>query len=93
MVLKAPTEDLNHYIRQKFYPFKNEQMKELTQQIEIYIQLLYQVLLYNKAKSPRDQGLDMEYGLIKKGLEKKSLAAAATQDQTKYRAYCLLYEF
>jgi hypothetical protein len=53
-------------------------MKELTQQIDIYVQILYQVLLYNKTKSPRDQGLDIESGLMKRINEKRSLAAAAT---------------
>ena len=75
---KNQDEELNVYLRRHFYPFKNDQMKELTSQIEIYIQLLYQVLLYNKAKTPRDQGLEMESGLIKKGSGRKSLAAAAT---------------
>ena len=61
---KPDEEQLNIYLRRHFYPFKNDQMKELTSQIEIYIQLLYQVLLYNKAKTPRDHGLEMESGLL-----------------------------
>ena len=36
-------------MRTEFYPFENEQLKELVQQIDMYIQLLYQVLLANES--------------------------------------------
>lgn len=75
---KNHDDELNVYLRRHFYPFKNDQMKELTSQIEMYVQLLYQVLLYNKAKTPRDHGLEMESRLLNRGTERKSLAAAAT---------------
>ena len=35
-------------LRKEFYPFENHQLKELTQQIDMYIQLLYQVLLFDE---------------------------------------------
>lgn len=37
-------------VRTEFYPFLNEQLKELVQQIEMYIQLLYQVLLLGEGE-------------------------------------------
>lgn len=37
-------------VRTEFYPFLNEQLKELIQQIEMYIQLLYQVLLLGEGE-------------------------------------------
>ena len=36
-------------LRKEFYPFLNYQLKELIQQIDMYIQLLYQVLLFDEA--------------------------------------------
>ena len=36
---------MRNKIRTEYYPFENDQLKELVQQIDMYIQLLYQVLL------------------------------------------------
>ena len=38
-------------IRTEYYPFENDQLKELVQQIDMYIQLLYQVLLSDDGTS------------------------------------------
>ena len=43
-------------LRKEFYPFLNYQLKELIQQIDMYIQLLYQVLLYDEATNGNNRG-------------------------------------
>lgn len=86
---------MKDYIRTAYYPFQNEQLKELTHQIDMYVQLLYQFLLFQRTKTPTQYALDMESTNAQSSSKKpsSSLAQAATQDPNKYRAYCLLYEF
>ena len=45
MFTELNQEVFRNKIRTEFYPFENDQLKELVQQIDMYIQLLYQVLL------------------------------------------------
>ncbi len=59
----------------------------------MYVQLLYQFLLFQRTKSPSQYAIDMESSQNPGSSKKGSLAQAATQDLNKYRAYCLLYEF
>jgi len=68
-------------VRTEFYPFLNEQLKELVQQIEMYIQLLYQVLLFTPPDSDKKTASD-----------KKSEEPSISQELKK-RAYWMLYEF
>ena len=69
-------------MRTEFYPFLNEQLKELVQQIEMYIQLLYQVLLFTPPDSDKKPPSD------KKKNEEPSIS-----QELKKRAYWLLYDF
>lgn len=94
---------LRDFSRSMLYQFTNEQLRQLVQQIEVYIQMLYQFLLYPSRKSSLEEAED---AIVNKGQpgnpvvqavkpEKKQpgLASVASKDPTKYRAYCLLYEF
>jgi hypothetical protein len=69
-------------VRTEFYPFLNEQLKELVQQIEMYIQLLYQVLLFTPPDCDKKPPSD------KKKNEEPSIS-----QELKKRAYWLLYDF
>ena len=44
-------ETVRSRLRKEFYPFTNNQLKELLQQYDMYIQLLYQVLLFDEAQN------------------------------------------
>jgi hypothetical protein len=67
-------------VRTEFYPFLNEQLKELIQQIEMYIQLLYQVLILTPRCEPTD----------KKPAQKEEVSVT---QELKKRVYWLLYDF
>ena len=41
---------MRDYFRTMFFPFQNEQLKDLVEQLDIYIQLLYQFLLLSSSK-------------------------------------------
>jgi len=43
-------------LRKEFYPFTNHQLKELIQQLDMYIQLLYQVLLFDDSLNGNKKG-------------------------------------
>ncbi|CDW76055.1 UNKNOWN [Stylonychia lemnae] len=74
-------EHMRDYFRTMFYPFQNEQLKELVLQIDIYIQLLYQMLLLEgKSKSTIDNNSIQD----KNGI---------SNDKIKYKIYSLLYDF
>ena len=44
-------ETVRSRLRKEFYPFTNNQLKELLQQYDMYIQLLYQVLLFDESQN------------------------------------------
>ncbi|TNV87395.1 hypothetical protein FGO68_gene4584 [Halteria grandinella] len=83
---------LRDFSRTMLYQFSNEQLRQLVQQIDVYIQMLYQFLLYPSRRSSLEQA---EQAINKVKVEKRQpgLASVANKDPTKYRAYCLLYEF
>eukprot|EP00347_Sterkiella_histriomuscorum_P003024 403365884 len=84
-------EHIRDYLRTMFYPFQNDQLKELSSQIDIYIQILYQMLLLTKKKQ----------GTIMSAFQQKSVSMAndpnskesIANDKLRYRIYTLLYDF
>jgi len=49
-------ETIRSKLRKEFYPFTNYQLKELATQIDMYIQLLYQVLLFDESQNGNKSG-------------------------------------
>ena len=71
-------DSLRDYLRTMFYPFQNDQLKELVHQIEIYIQMLYQVLLFSS--KPRNETTVAVPPGSSKPSDKQNLAAATMKD-------------
>lgn len=56
--------NLRDFSRTMLYQFSNEQLRTLVQQIEVYIQMLYQFLLYPSRRTTLEQA---EEAIVSKG--------------------------